>query len=923
MTKYSLLLAIFAAVILIGPRSALAEDTSATLMYDDGGAERWISDAEAGAVESTMFFIPHPAYLESFRIYFSGTGPVEVHVWADGGGNDPDLSRDLIAPRQVTITNETALTWTEFELGDTALDLQPLRYVHIGIIRQDKGAGMAIDDSSPAKWSFYYPADDPTVKYSLGETGNFMVRAEVIYHDINQNQSFVHNYQWPGITRAALGDYDDDGDDDVLVNAGELLRNNGDGTFSDISEDAGIAGLSGYGIWADYDNDGHLDYYAFSHGTDAATRDRLVHNNGDGTFSPVTDEDGVPWDLDPTEAAAWADYDNDGWVDLYVANYETETGVGTKDHLWKNLGEGRFRNVSDEVGLLDKEYCGRGVAWGDFNNDGCIDLYVANYRLDPNQLYQNNCDGTFKDVAYIKHVAGENVRGSYGHSIGASWGDYNNDGYLDLVVGNLAHPRFIDFSDKTMLYLNQGPPSWNFVDQRETAGITYSETHSDTLFFDYDNDGWLDLLITVIYGEYASFLYHNAQNETFTDSSYETGLWMYNSWGAVAGDLDRDGDLDVLARSPFSNLLVNAQRTPPNSWLQVRLKGHKTNTAGIGCRITVEAGGLTQIREVEGGKGTGVQSSLTQHFGLGSAASVDRVSVRWVDGTVTELTDVVVNQRLVIEEQAMPECQNQLGECLSDTRIKHCVNWEWVEEDCPDGWLCEDRFCYNPNPEDGDIDEDLEKDIEEEEPPQDGDLDDEQELDTEQEPQIDGDEKELPEGHYLLTPSGGRIVTPEGLVLVAPPLAVDEDLIIQIRVIGLDDSDGMTLASPVFRFLPHDQHFSKALTVSIPYDTALAEDKTLTYYWSRGGEESMVDPHPEAVFKDGLASASIYHFCLGFVAFDTSPIEDDQFIDGPQESGFGCQSAPSAPPAWLLALVVAALLRRGSTDAESIRKNTL
>jgi len=712
------------------------------LKYDDGTPDGWNNVLSEGDYESIMFQMEHPACIKALRMMFGLGGEIEIHLWGDAGGNNPDFSDDLIVPIEYRVAAGDRHQWLEFDLSDQLVDVAALKYLHVGTRRKAGGTGMAFDTSNDFGRSFVYHPDEPGVKYVMDNNANFMVQVELAYHDKQQTFLFEEIAEIAGISRVAWGDYDNDGDDDMLVSAAKLYRNNGDGTFTDVSESAGIEGISGSGMWADYDNDGYLDYYAFSSGATEEDRDRLVHNNGDGTFSAVNSNNNVPFDYDPTQAVGWADYDHDGWVDLYVANYEVEMSQCTQDRLWKNLGGGLFKDVTENVGIgRNGLYCGRGVAWGDYNNDGLIDLYVSNYRLDPNFLYENRGDGTFREMAFAKHLAGTNVRGSYGHSIGSVWGDFDNDLDLDLFIGNLAHPRLIDISDKSMLFVNSGAPDFEFenIFGKPETGMTYCETHSDPLWFDYDNDGYLDLMLTAIYTEFASFLYHNEGNGTFKDVSYETGLWVLNGLGTTAVDVDRDGDLDVSTRAFFKNNLANG-----NHWLQVKLKGKRTNTFGIGCRIEVETENMTLLREVEGGKGTGVQSSMVQHFGLGQDTLVKKLTVKWVDGQTSVLTDLAVDQLLVVEEEGQPVCLNQLGECLSETTLKVCRNWQWTTEEAPDGLVCHNRFFVDPAlivDGDADLELEFEDELEDEfgnEIEEDGDI-----LEKEIETEIsDGDEEE-------------------------------------------------------------------------------------------------------------------------------------------------------------------------------------
>ncbi|MBI5755348.1 MAG: VCBS repeat-containing protein, partial [Nitrospirae bacterium] len=291
-------------------------------------------------------------------------------------------------------------------------------------------------------------------------------------------------------SRVAWGDYNNDGYEDILFNGTVLFKNNGNGTFTDVTKDAGIGGITGAngGLWGDFNNDGNIDFYTFASGK--GSTDRFWRNNGDGAFTDITPTALADPDTLPTEAAAWGDYDNDGLIDIYIANYERPLSESVararcrQDRLLRNApppltgggtGEGEsmpafmagsFTDISALVGTVSPEkMCGRGVNWGDYDNDGDPDIYVANYRLDPNFLWRNNGDGTFTNVAMEAGVEGNEEEGYYGHSIGAEWGDYDNDGDLDLFVSNLAHPRYIGISNKSMLLENQGPPAFRFIDR--------------------------------------------------------------------------------------------------------------------------------------------------------------------------------------------------------------------------------------------------------------------------------------------------------------------------------------------------------------------------------------------------------------------------------------------------------------------------
>jgi tetratricopeptide (TPR) repeat protein len=454
-------------------------------------------------------------------------------------------------------------------------------------------------------------------------------------------------------TRVAWGDYDNDGYDDLLLNGNRLLKNSKGKKFEDVSIPSGIEKTRGSGgVWADYNNDGLLDFYAISGDSQG---DKLWKNNGDGTFTDVTKEAGNVTDNYPTEGAGWGDYNNDGHVDLYLANYENwEAQTYLPDILYKNNGNGTFKDATKEAGIIPsfgEDRAGRGVNWGDYDNDGLLDIYVSNYRLQENFLWHNNGNGTFTNVASLLGVAGNDVNGWFGHTIGSDWGDYNNDGYLDLITANLAHPRYIEFSNRTMLYKNTGPKNnWEFNDVRMQSGIKYEETHSDPAWADVDNDGDLDLYITSIYEGRRSFLYENLGNGKFRDITWLAGVRVFNGWGCAFSDFDNDGDLDLVVGSG-SGVKLFRNDGNNNNYLKVKVIDTKSNRAGIGARIKVTQDKKSQIREIQGGKGTTSQNSLIAHFGLGKNKNFLSVEVSFPSGIHRKLEKIKPNQLLTIKEE--------------------------------------------------------------------------------------------------------------------------------------------------------------------------------------------------------------------------------------------------------------------------------
>lgn len=467
-------------------------------------------------------------------------------------------------------------------------------------------------------------------------------------------------------SRIAWGDYDGDGYDDLLLAGRVLLRNNRRGGFVDVTETAGIGGTgTNGGVWADIDNDGDLDFYATSGATSGERTDRLWINLGDGTFDDGTDAAGRVTDPYTTEGAGWGDIEGDGFVDLYLASYERprdetfeDYGVGYPDLLYRNRGDGTFVEVGRSAGIVPpfgKDLSGRGVNWGDYDDDGDLDIYVSNYRLQENFLWRNE-GGTFTNVAPELGVSGRETEGWWGHSIGSEWGDYDNDGDLDLFSAHLAHPRYIEVSDKSMLYRNRLQEGRGFVDRRAKARIKYAETHSDPSWGDVDADGDLDLFVTSIYPNCATFLYRNDGMGGFEDITWLAGVRSMNGWGAAMSDYDNDGDLDIAVASGegfrlFRNDgLAGGGAGWGNHWLEVRAVGTRSNAAAIGARITVEGEGLRQVREVQGGKGTTSQHSMVAFFGLGRRSGAVDVEVRFLGGGVARLEGVVVDQLVTVVE---------------------------------------------------------------------------------------------------------------------------------------------------------------------------------------------------------------------------------------------------------------------------------
>ena len=451
-------------------------------------------------------------------------------------------------------------------------------------------------------------------------------------------------------SRVALGDYDNDGRTDILFNGNKLYRNIGKDGF--IKTDNGLQDLDANGgLFADFNQDGCLDMMNTSNSDTFG--EQLMKNMHNERFVNVSERAGDIYDRYPTEGAAWVDPEMDGFPDIYVANYEKwQVQSGYPDYYWQNI-KGYFTDMSDSLGFRTPPYtkdpgqAGRGVAPADFDNDGMQEIYVTNYRLNRNFCWKKTDKG-FVDVAPLYNLQGKYKNGYYGHSIGADWGDYDNDGDLDLFITNLAHPRYIDISDVSALYRNDGLTYrvidadtlyyWQFTDVTKESGITYDELHSDPLWIDADNDGLLDLFITSVYENDRSYLYRNNGDGTFTDITWLSGARVYNGWGNACADLDRDGLLDLVVGSGNgTKLLMNRTKTANRSvtvkpvWTKkgitllddVASFSKYPNSPAYGARVIVEIKDRNGkkhklMRELSSAKGTTSQNAQELHFGIGS-----------------------------------------------------------------------------------------------------------------------------------------------------------------------------------------------------------------------------------------------------------------------------------------------------------------
>lgn len=452
-----------------------------------------------------------------------------------------------------------------------------------------------------------------------------------------------------------------------------LYRNNGDGTFSDVTERAGIAnGMLGMGLAVgDYDNDGWPDLYVTGYGAS-----RLYRNSGKGTFTDVTGHAGVNNTLWGT-SAAFLDYDNDGYLDLFVCNYLTydeknlpctlydgkpycliKDFKGSASRLFHNNGDGTFADVSEKAKIANPKGKGLGVVALDYDNDGRLDIFQANDAA-ANFLFHNEGDGTFSEVALEAGVAFDphgNARGG----MGVDAEDLDGDGYLEIFVAN--------FSGETnALFHNDKDGLFTEITNKLGLGtISIPMSGFGSRFFDYNNDGLVDLFVhnghpfepinklfpETTYKE-PPFLFENTGNG-FRDVAAEHGAPLkkfYAGRGLAVGDLDNDGDSDLfLMNVGEPPVLLRNDGGTRNHWLGVELVGTKSNRDAVGAKVTVRAGGRRRSKQRLGGTSYCSASDERLLFGLGATAKIDAIEVRWPSGQITILENVRTNQYLTIKE---------------------------------------------------------------------------------------------------------------------------------------------------------------------------------------------------------------------------------------------------------------------------------
>lgn len=525
--------------------------------------------------------------------------------------------------------------------------------------------------------------------------------SQITYTDIAPKSNFAYRtnnnfvgkkyFPQPMCGGIAILDYNNDGLMDIFFTNGAklpelkktdasfdhcLLKNKGDGTFADVTKAANLLGRElsfCFGAAAaDYDNDGHTDLFIAT-----ATRNALYHNNGDGTFADVTKAAGLDNKASDllSVGGAWFDYDNDGLLDLAVANYtfwnpekdprcrsgEVEvychprTVKPVPPQLYKNLGEGKFVEVTDKAGFASAAGKGMGISIADFNNDGWQDVFIAN-DTERNFLFLNQKDGTFKEVGLLFGVA-YNDQVQTVSAMGCDAKDFDNDGFVDVFYNDIAGQLFGLFKNEGGTFFNYVSPSYNI------EKISRPYTGWSAGFIDYNNDGWKDfysangdLEPSMPNAKQHDSMFENVEGKSFTDVSAKLGeafMALGYQRGSAFADLNNDGFLDLVITSldQQPRILLNSANNRTH-WLLVKLIGKKSNRDAIGASVKVTtAAGRTLYNHVTTSVGFMSSSDVRAHFGLSTEKTIKSVEVTWSNGRKQTLSNVVTDKLLTIEEQ--------------------------------------------------------------------------------------------------------------------------------------------------------------------------------------------------------------------------------------------------------------------------------
>ena len=663
--------------------------------------------------ESVVLTPSGPCSIDSILIYLSGTEAVRDTLWIVGFPTSGNLwptqyiwhFNTLIEP--FVYDYDGTEGWKSFYIGNTGLRSEGLDRIVIQHRLKPQGPWFTFDNNNRNNTYDSWITDpftpNPNFLNIAGTIyyypqGDYMVRLSVTYDFPKGNSSdtppppyFTDVSSEIGLSGRGMSsvvDWNNDGWDDI-VNAGSFFVNN-NGTFQNINSQLTIQ--RGNTTWGDINNDGLLDMFVAL----SWSADKVYLNNGNNNYTDITATTTIVNNY-PTMTPVWFDYDNDGLLDLFIANNRSSDAQGNEiyhpDQLWKNNGNNTFTNVRTASGIIYGEpytnYDCYGAQAADYNNDNFTDIFVANYRLAPDNLYTNRGDATFVDRAAQTGVQGVPTAAPnyFGHGMGCEWGDYNNDGYIDLCVGNLAHTDSRgQYSNPSLIFKNNGPPDWDFEEVHKDMGLKFYEGNAGVLWLDIDLDGYLDLW----HGLYSGGVNHLYLNMGPPDFKLKEITWLSGSvvadpWTASRIDYDNDGDLDLL----IYGAMYRNDMPRKGKWLEILLSGSPGNNVNMdayGSRVTVYCGNKLFHRQHSGSAGGSrcMQNSNYLHFGLGDIQQIDSVVIVYSNGSVNKITGIAPNAKYNIPYMSLPERIGLATPALKypksfESKIESNLKLEWHE----------------------------------------------------------------------------------------------------------------------------------------------------------------------------------------------------------------------------------------------------